>query len=53
LPANFEEPMLPGLDEAQAPEALQPEVMRPPTSHPAPPVEAIEPPAPRIIISGK
>jgi PhzF family phenazine biosynthesis protein len=41
LPAIFEDPMLPGFEEAPPP---------PPTSHPAPP-ETDEPPAPRIVLT--
>jgi len=41
LPAIFEEPQLPGIEEAPLP---------PPTSHPAPP-EADDPPAPRIVVT--
>lgn len=40
LPAIFEEPLLPGLEEAAPP---------PPTSHPAPPEDA--PPPPRIVVT--
>jgi PhzF family phenazine biosynthesis protein len=46
LPAIFEDPMLPGLDEG-----AQAEELRPPTSHPAPPSED-EPPPPRIVVQG-
>ena len=42
LPAIFEEPMLPGIDTPPAP----------PTSHPAPPVEAEQPPQ-RIVVVDK
>ncbi|MEZ6022688.1 MAG: hypothetical protein R3C16_04580 [Hyphomonadaceae bacterium] len=47
LPAIFEDPMLPGL-EPDAPAAPMP----PPTSHPAPPLDEDDEPAPRIIITG-
>jgi PhzF family phenazine biosynthesis protein len=53
LPAIFEDPMLPGLDETPTAVPRQPEAMRPPTSHPAPPPEEESPPAPRIVISGE
>jgi len=46
LPAIFEDPMLPGLETAPP----QPDAMRPPTSHPAPPSENDAPP-PRIVVT--
>ncbi len=50
LPAIFAAPMLPGL-ESEAP--AQPETLRPPTSHPAPPEEDETAPPPRIVVSGE
>lgn len=46
LPAIFEDPMLPGLEDGAAPSPP------PPTSHPAPPAETDAPPAPRIVVTG-
>ncbi|MBC7769574.1 MAG: PhzF family phenazine biosynthesis protein [Phycisphaerales bacterium] len=51
LPAIFEDPMLPGLEEEAAVPA-EPTPPPPPTSHPTPP-ETNAPPAPRIVITGK
>jgi PhzF family phenazine biosynthesis protein len=47
LPAIFEDPMLPGLEDGSA----NSEELRPPTSHPAPPSEDDSQPAPRIVVT--
>ncbi len=46
LPAIFEDPMLPGLEDGAAQEDT-----RPPTSHPAPPADDDAPPPPRIVVT--
>ncbi len=48
LPALFEDPMLPGLEEA--PVEADGDALRPPASHPTPP-ELNDPPAPRIVVT--
>ncbi len=54
LPAIFEDPMLPGLESAPAVASQAETPPRPPTSHPAPPVEVGElAHAPRIVVTGK
>lgn len=50
------EKVLPPIFEEQLPLQLAPpapEILPPPTSHPAPPAETETPPAPRIVVSGK
>lgn len=57
LPAIFEDPLLPGLEAESGvaegtPLSTPAEDLRPPTSHPAPPLEAGDPPPPRIVMTG-
>ncbi len=52
LPPIFDEQMALGLEPAPPPPVVE-SPPPPPVSHPAPPLESDEPPAPRIVVSGK